>query len=191
MLRRVLLVFGLAFTALGVAVAASPSVAQFLGLPNVPMVVVTALAVVLGLSAQTARKRVEFRSAEDASVDAARLEGRFEPERPGTAIDTAFAARSNDDSDVDDARLRERLRVLAVRVLVDAEGCSEREAHRRLDDGSWTDDRLAASLFSDEVTPPAQGLVAEVAGFETLYEREIRHALDELKQMSGVDTGGE
>lgn len=192
MLRRALLVLGLAFAALGVAVAASPSVTQFLRLPNVPMVVFASLALVLGLSAQAARRRVEFRSSEDALIEAARLEGRFEPARPGAEIDAEFSAgASAAESGSKDARLRERLRILAVRVIVDAEGCSERDAHRRLDDGTWTDDRLASSLFSDDVAPPAQGLIAEVAGFETLYEREVRHALDELMRMAGVHAGGD
>lgn len=192
MLRRVLLALGLAFSALGVAVAASPSVTELVRFPDVPTVVVGALALALGLSAQVARKRVEFRDPEDASIRAARLEGRFEPERPGAEIDAEFGVGSNaSDSDSQGSRLRERLRILAVRVIVDAEGCSERDAHRRLDDGTWTDDRVAAALFADDIAPPAQSLVAEVAGFGTAYEREVRHALDELRRMAGVHTGGD
>lgn len=192
MLRRLLLVLGVAFGALGIAVAASPSVTDVIRLPDIPMVVVTALAIVLGLAVQTARSRAEFRDPEDAAIRATRLEGRFEPPRPGAEVDAEFAAGSlTADSGSGDARLRERLRILAVRVIVDAEGCSERDAHRRLDDGTWTDDKFAAALFADDIAPPAQSLVAEVAGFETAYEREIRHALGELKRMAGVELGGE
>lgn len=191
MLRRVLLVLGVAFAALGVAIAASPAVTEVVRLPDVPMVFFAALAVVLGLSAQVARKRVEFRDPEDAAVRATHLEGRFEPPRLGADIDAEFAdGGTAADAGSEDARLRERLRLLAVRVLVHAEGCTEDDAYRRLDEGTWTDDRLAASLFSDDVAPPARGLVAEVAGFDTLYERELLRAIDELERLAGVDTEG-
>ena len=192
MLRRVLLVLGLAFSALGVAVVAAPSVTDIVRLPNTPTAVVGGVALVLGLSVQVARKQVEFRTSEDASIKAARLEGRFEPSRPGADIDAEFITGMNDvGADSDDARLRERLRLLGVRVIVDAEGCSEEEAHRRLDEGTWTNDRMAASLFADEITPPAQSVVAEVAGFENMHRREIRKAVAELRRIAGVSEGGE
>lgn len=191
MLRRVLLAFGVVLGVLGVAVAAAPSVTEVVRIPNVPTFVIAIVAVTLGIAVQLARKRVEFRDPEDTAIRATHLEGRFEPSRPGATIDAEFVAGSNAAaSGGKDSRLRERLRVLAVRVLVDATGCSEREAHNRLDDGTWTDDRVAASLFADDIAPPAQSVVAEIAGIETTYEREVRHALDELKQLAGVATEG-
>lgn len=191
MLRRVLLVLGFAFTALGVAVAAIPSIATTLRLPDVPRVVVAALAVVFALATHAARKKVDFRDPEEAVVRASGLEGRYEPPRPGAEIDTELAVGPRNGASSADTRLRERLRVLAVRVLSDAEGWSEDEAHRRLDDGTWTDDRTAAALFSEDVNPAAQHLVASFAGIESTHEREVRHALAELERRSGVDAGGD
>ncbi|MGB9963955.1 hypothetical protein [Halobacterium sp. CBA1126] len=184
MLRRVLLALGVALTALGVAVAADPALAVTLGLPAVPRVVVAVLAVAFALAARAARKNVDFRDPEEATVRASSLEGRFEPPRPGADVDADLAAGSG--ASTTDDRLRERLRVLAVRVLADAEGWSEEEAHRRLDDGTWTDDRAAAALFAADVSPPSRHVVASLTRFESTREREVRHALAELERRAGV-----
>lgn len=191
MLRRVLLALGLVFAALGVAVAAMPSIVSVVRLPDVPRVVVAALAVVFALATHAARKQADFRDPDDAAVRATGLEGRFEPPRPGTEIDTELATGPRDGASGADNRLRERLRVLAVRVLADAEGWSEEEAHRRLEDGTWTDDRTAAALFSEQVSPSASDLVVSFAGVESAREREVRHALAELERRSGVAVGGD
>ncbi len=47
-----------------------------------------------------------------------------------------------------------RLRRTAVRTIVTAEGCSPAEAERRVADGSWTTDPVAAELLSPETGPP-------------------------------------
>lgn len=191
MLRRVLLALGLAFTALGVAVAVSPSIATTLRLPDVPRLVVAVLAVVFALATHAARKEVDFRDPDEAAVRASGLEDRYEPPRPGAGIDAELAVGPRDGPSSADSRVRERLRLLAVRVLSDAEGWSEDEAHRRLDDGTWTDDRTAAALFSEDVDPAARHLVASFAGIESTREREVRHALAELQRRSGAGVGGD
>lgn len=185
MLRRVLAAVGVLFVAVGVLVAAVPSVTDVVRLPDVPTVVIAGVAVVLALSAHVARKRVEFRDPEEASVRATGLEDRFEPPRPGAEIDAELTAGAP--VDAADSSLRERLRVLAVRVLTDAENWTEEEAHRHLDEGTWTDNRTAAALFSDRVTPPAQDFVVSFAGIESAHEREVRNVLAELERRSGLD----
>jgi len=185
-LRRVLLALGVLFAALGVAVAASPSLAATLRLPNVPRVAVAVLAVVFALATHAARKRVEFRDPDDAVVRASGLEDRYEPPRPGADVDAELAIGPGEGASGADARIRERLRLLAVRVLSDAEGWSEEKAHRRLDEGTWTDDRTAAALFSEAVDPPARNVVVEFAGIESTREREVRRALAELERRAGV-----
>lgn len=189
MLRRVLAAVGVLLVAVGVVVAAVPSVTEVVRLPDVPTVVVAGVAVVLALSAHAARKRVEFRDPEEASVRATGLEDRFDPPRPGADIDAEIVAGPRAD-DAGDTPVRERLRLLAVRVLTDSENWTEEEAHQHLDDGTWTDDRTAAALFSEEVTPPAQDVVASLAGIETAHEREVRHALAELERRSNLGVEG-
>lgn len=190
MLRRVLLVLGVAFAAFGVAVAAVPSIATALRLPDVPRVAFALIAVVFALATHAARKRANFRDPDDAAVRAAGLEDRYEPPRPGADIDAELAAGPSGSSRAD-GRLRERLRVLAVRVLSDAEGWSEDEARRRLDDGTWTDDETAAALFAEQVNPSTMDLVMSFTGIESAQQREVRHALAELERRAGVDTGGD
>ena len=187
MLRRVLAGLGLLFAALGVAVALVPSVANVVRLPDVPAVVVGAVAVVLGVATFIARRQVGFRDPAEASVRASGLESRFEPPRPGHEIDEQLSLGGRESLDV---QLRERLRVLAVRLLAESEGWSEAEAERRLKDGTWTEDRTAAALFCDDITPPAQDVVASIVGISSARERELRHALDELERRSGVDVEG-
>jgi len=190
-LRRVLLALGVLFAALGVAVAAVPSLADVVRLPDVPRVVFAALAVVFALATHAVRKQADFRDPEAAAVRASGVEGRFEPPRPGAEIDAELDAGPRASTARSDERVRERLRILAVQVLSDAEGWSEAEARRRLDEGTWTDDETAAALFSERVSPEATDLVASFAGIESARRREVRHALAELERRSGVDAGGE
>lgn len=48
-----------------------------------------------------------------------------------------------------------RLRRTAVRTVVAAEGCRPAEAERRVADGSWTDDPVAADLLKRDAGPPS------------------------------------
>lgn len=187
MLRRVAVVLGLLFTAVGLAVAIAPSVADVLRLPDIPTMVVGTLAVVLAVATFLARRHADFRDPAEASVRAKGLEDRFEPPRPGEEIDEQLAAAGAESLDV---QLRERLRLLVVRVLVESEGWSEEEAERRLQDGTWTEDRTAASLFADDVAPPAQDVVMSVTGIDSTRKRKVRHVLAELDRRSGVDVEG-
>lgn len=192
MLRRVLAAFGLLFVTLGVAVVVAPSLTDVVRLPNVPSLVVGVLALALSVAAFVARRRVEFRDPAEAAVRASGLEDRFEPPRPGAEVDAELTAgATSEDAGAHKVQLRERLRILAVRVLTESEGISEAEARERLRDGTWTDDRTAAALFSDEVLPPAEDVVASVAGIESAQEREVRHALAEIRRRSGIDVGGD
>jgi hypothetical protein len=47
-----------------------------------------------------------------------------------------------------------RLRRTAVRTIVTAEGCRPADAERRVAEGSWTDDPVAAGLLERDAGPP-------------------------------------
>lgn len=192
MLRRVLAAFGVVFVALGVAVVVAPSVTDVVRLPDVPSVVVGAFALLFAIAGFAARRAVTFEDPETAAVRASGLEDRFEPPRPGAEID-AELTEGPDATDVSarDVHVRERLRILAVRTLTDAEDLSVEEANERLQNGTWTDDRTAAAMFCDDVLPPAEDVVATVAGIESAQERKVRHALAEIERRSGIDTEGD
>lgn len=190
-IRDVVVGLGVAFTGLGVAVAVSPAVADVVRLPDVPTVVVGAFAALLAVTAAIDRRQTSYRDAEEAARGNDLLEGRYEPDRPGSDIDEALRSVGSPAEDAPEDRLRERLRVVAARVIEDAEGCSREAAHRRLDEGTWTDDQTAASYFADEEPPAKNDLLGSVLGFETTDERQARHALAELRELAGVDVGGE
>ncbi|QWC18595.1 hypothetical protein [Halorubrum sp. 2020YC2] len=66
-----------------------------------------------------------------------------------TAKSAATAAAGRDDG------VRGRLRSLAVETLVTVDGCSREAARDRVDEGSWTDDAVAAAYVADrEATLP-------------------------------------
>lgn len=188
--RRLALALGTLFAALGVAVAANPGLAATLRLPAVPTLFVGALAVALGLSAYLARRHTSFRDAGDDERRDELLEDRYEPPRPGADVGAALGEHGVSRRGAPaNASFTERLRQLAVRVLVDARGVSRAEAHEQLDEGTWTDDATAASLFASDVDPPAEDVVGSVVGFESMYERQAHSVVVELQRIAGLDAG--
>jgi hypothetical protein len=186
MLRRIVAALGLLFTAVGFTVVVAPSVTNIARLPDIPMVVVGTLAIVLAVATFAARKRIDFRDPVEASARASGLEDRFEPPRPGAEVDEQLTAGAGSI----DVQLRERLRHLVVQVLVESEGLTEAEAERRLADGTWTEDRTAASLFAEDVSPPAEDVVASITGAAAVRKRRVSHVLAELERRAGVDVEG-
>jgi membrane protein implicated in regulation of membrane protease activity len=188
--RKVALAVGLVFAALGFLLAAAPGFARTLQLPEIPTVVVGGFALALGLATYLARRHTEFRDASDDERRNELLEGQFEPPRPGAAVDAQLSeggrTRHGGSSD---ARFNERLRQLAVQVLVDARAVSREEAHEQLDDGTWTENTTAASFFSREIDPPAEDVVGAVVGIDSMYERQAHNAVVELKEIAGLDVG--
>lgn len=76
------------------------------------------------------------------------------------------------------ANLRERVGNAAVDAIVDATGCREDEAARRLETGEWTDDPVAAWFLSERVTLSARErlrLVVRAPGsrFEAGFDRAV------------------
>lgn len=49
--------------------------------------------------------------------------------------------------------VRDRLREIALTTVVRADHCTQAEARERLDDGSWTDNEVAAAFLA-EADPP-------------------------------------
>lgn len=84
------------------------------------------------------------------------------------------------------ATLRERLGNAAIEAVIDARGCREAEAVRRIETGEWTDDPVAAWFLSDTVTLSTGQrlrLVVRSPGsrFEAGFDRTVR-AVDRLSE---------
>jgi hypothetical protein len=93
---------------------------------------------------------------------------------PGAAFDRELAAipghsqRGAADRDA----VRERLRELAVAHLVRETGASTAAAHDRLDAGTWTDDPVAAALFTG-ADPSVRSQVRVLLGGRSAFHRRV------------------
>ena len=88
--------------------------------------------------------------------------------------------------------ITEELEDLAVGVLTRREGCSEREARRLLERGTWTDDPVAAEFFTTRgLRMTAGDLLREVAGRRRPFSEKVARVVDELlHQWEAVEAGG-
>ncbi|APW98327.1 hypothetical protein CHINAEXTREME_11215 [Halobiforma lacisalsi AJ5] len=79
-------------------------------------------------------------------------------------------------------RLRAGLREATLAVLTRFDGESPESAEKRLEDGDWTDDPIAAGFLSDRLERPDRSLRSRVGhflerGYETEFRRGVRHAV--------------
>jgi hypothetical protein len=72
--------------------------------------------------------------------------------------------------------LRRRVRAAAATTLAATAGVSEAEAVRRIEEGTWTDDRVAARFLADGSMPLSASLRALVRG-ESRFALGVRHAV--------------
>jgi len=104
---------------------------------------------------------------------------------PGDAFDrqldslSAHSARGADER----AAVREQLRELAVDRVVAETGCSRTTARERLDAGTWTDDPVAAALFTGE-SPSTRAYLRALLGGQSAFERRVERVIDILSERS-------
>lgn len=79
-------------------------------------------------------------------------------------------------------RVERYLRDAAVETLVDVTGDSSDAVEARLDDGTWTDDPVAAALFADDHDPTWRDRVRALLGRETAFQRGVRRAVRALER---------
>lgn len=84
-------------------------------------------------------------------------------------------------------RLRERLTEAAVDALMREEGLTEDEARAALETGTWTDDPWAAAQFANTIPDWAPWHVRLRTMLRRDRTRRVRHAIDEISRISGVD----
>jgi hypothetical protein len=104
-------------------------------------------------------------------------------------------------SDFESQRLHqhvtEELEAIAIAVVSRRKGCSESEARRMLERGTWTDDPVAAEFFATGgLRLSTLDLVKEVAGRRPPFSERVDRVVDELVARweaaddPGVGTGG-
>jgi len=181
--RYLLLAITMAGGVVGLVLAFVPGVAAAVSLPDLLPTVLAGLAVVAGL----------YRAAQWLDRDSSR-QPLPEPERPrpvtvpGEEFDALLSATSSFGISSGDQRAltaREEIETLALSVLTQYRGLSRAEARRRLNEGTWTDDQLAADFFVS-TTGGGSSLRESVAGSlwgDGPFERRARHAVAELDRI--------
>jgi len=104
---------------------------------------------------------------------------------PGEDVDELFALGARATGETARyyrSRGRDRLQELAVRVLTTHAGCSPEEAHRRLREGTWTEDPAAARFF--QLRADAGTAVGGRVGREHPHTRRARRVVAELKRLA-------
>ena len=168
MIRRLLLGVGFASVGAGLLVLLTP-VAAPVSVPVLPALGLVALAalavgglVALGRSAEGARTY-------DLPDPTAGVRA------PGDAFDERLAAVSVRDT-ADRAEIRDRLRAVAVTVLVDTTAPDRATARERLAEGTWTDDPQARAFFTDS-SPSLRARARTVLTGEPTFVRRARRVV--------------
>ncbi|ELY45574.1 DUF58 domain-containing protein [Natronorubrum tibetense] len=90
---------------------------------------------------------------------------------------------------VDSNRLTAKLKTAAIASLTRFEGLSGEESIRRVEDGTWTDDRTAAAFLSESREFPPRSIRERLTGLvsrsgETRYQTGVRHAVAAIVAVS-------
>jgi hypothetical protein len=85
------------------------------------------------------------------------------------------------------SRLTRSLRHTVVETLADETGETRARLRARLDDGRWTDDPVAAALFTGEHDPTLVDRTRAMLGLETTFQRRVRRAVAALEQRVAED----
>ncbi|ELZ09506.1 hypothetical protein C479_11830 [Halovivax asiaticus JCM 14624] len=160
-------IIGLALLVAGIVLFISPSVAVLETDNRLLVAGVATVTIVFGLF-----------SAADQRVTNARLWQPRDPE-PGTQLPVPGDAFET----LPQHEFRDRIRTRAVVSLVDATGLSSTAAEERIDDGSWTNDRLAAAAISEDVRPPLRSRLRARLTRSDIDDRERKRVMDEIASL--------
>lgn len=181
--RYLLLAIAMAGGVVGLVLAFVPGAAAAVSVPDLVPTVLAALAVVAGL----------YRAAQWLDREPGR-QPLPEPERarpvtvPGDDFDAVLSAATSFGISSGDQRAltaRSELEDLALAVLTRYRGLSRAEARRRLNEGTWTDDPLAADFFAS-TTGAGSSLREAVVGplwGEGPFERRAKAVVAELDRI--------
>ncbi len=93
----------------------------------------------------------------------------------------AFRKKTRESRD----EIKERLTKAAVAVLVD-EGYTKPEAREKIEDGSWTSSKYAASLLGGR-SAPAPPITSLVPFGSSTFEKSVKRTVDEICSRSDVE----
>jgi len=168
----------------GFVAMVAPSVAAGIGATESLVTVIGFLALLQGYRVVSARRRTSVREFETPDP-----ETRQPLPTPGDEFDEALSARRDKHWAARRHRVATRLEESAIDAITYAEDCSEAAAYEALDAGTWTDDPVAAALFSDG--DPAGSTVwtklRDTLSMEPTFDRRARRAAHAIADLQGVD----
>jgi hypothetical protein len=144
--RRLLVALGVLALAAGIAVAVEPALAAYLTASRALVYLPAVLLALFAVGAIQRRRQTPTEAAETGDP-----EDRVEFDRPGAAVDRALAlgrVGPRTRAAPQTTTLRERIRPVAIAEISRRENCSREAAARALEEGTWTDDPVAASYFA-------------------------------------------
>ncbi|MFC4449115.1 DUF7269 family protein [Halorussus aquaticus] len=183
----ILTAVGLVAVALGLLMAFVPGFAAAIGTGYAAVTVVGLLALVQAIRVARSRQATELEATETPDVETVET-----VPTPGDEFDRTVAElRSGPRRDLirERADLRETLETAAVTAVADRENCSREQARERLDAGTWTDDRHAASFLGgeDAPSPPVFDRVKLAVSTESPSQYRIRRTADAVARAAGVE----
>lgn len=87
-------------------------------------------------------------------------------------------------------QIQEKVAEVAIGVITQVQDCSRAAAIEQLESGEWTDDTLAASFFSNQVTRPSPSITTQLKrrfrSDETDYERQLRATVNAIEEYASA-----
>jgi len=173
--RRLILAAGVLAVAVGLALTLAPGLVSF-DLATALSVVVWLVA--LGGAAVAVYGRFDAPDAVESALPRAGERPTYGVPGDDLAATVATAGAGERDATARD-QIRDRVRETAVATLERFQGASPRAAGTRIDDGTWTDDERAASLFTDDRRSGREGV-------ETDFADRVERAADALAGLAGI-----
>ncbi|MFC5366545.1 DUF7269 family protein [Salinirubrum litoreum] len=184
-MNRVALLLGVVTTLFGLAVVVQRGLASTVSLDYLFVTLVGLLALVQGVRLVNERRSQEAYAAETGDPEV-----RFSVPTPGDELESELQGLGGwaPHGVEHRKRARQTLYDAAVETLVTQTGVSEETAEERVDDGSWTDDPVAARFLSRNA--PEVPLGTRIRGLlsrGSAFSRGAQHTVDALVRLQEGD----
>ncbi|MEF8807520.1 DUF7269 family protein [Natronomonas sp.] len=170
---------GLLATTLGIGMVWFQAFANALPLGSVVVSGIGGLTVVVGLE-YLRRRRGTLRKAADVDPP----EPGYRSTVPGEDVDADLAATGTEGAERR-GQIRHRLREVTAKVLVANGGYRPEAARQAVDEGTWTDDEVAAGYLAEPMRIPPRLQVRQLFRRRSTTRVFVRHTLDALREVRG------
>ncbi|QAU12857.1 hypothetical protein EKH57_09045 [Halorubrum sp. BOL3-1] len=181
---RPLIVAGVAAVAVGLLAALDRGVAAAISPASTVVTLIGVLGVVQGVRYANAR-----RDRRRLPTDPGEPERRAPAAVPGADLDEqiARAATPAPGGYRDRRDLRDRVRGVAIDAVARDRNCSREAAETAVDDGTWTDDDVAAAFLDTRTAYPLRVRLSATVRGRSRYWYGLRAAIDEIDR---IESGG-